>query len=215
MTDERVVVTDYGVGNLFSVRRALEYCGARNVVVSSNPEDIAIADRLIIPGVGAFSDGVEGLRHLGLIEPIREHAQNNKPLLGICLGMQLLATTSREFGSHQGLNLIPGEVVPISPEYPEGVRRKVPFVGWAELRRSESSEPSNILMSDMEKACWVYLVHSFHFSSTDVADLRATYDYQGQAITAAVQRDNIYGFQFHPEKSGAVGLNLLSAFLRV
>jgi glutamine amidotransferase len=215
MKKEKVVVVDYGLGNLFSVQRALEHCGASNVCISSSIDDIISADRLILPGVGAFEDGTRGLKNLGLIEPIKNHAIDKKPMLGICLGMQLLATTSQEFGSHVGLNLIPGNVLPISAENPEGVRRKVPFIGWAKLKIPENRISQNIVDDDLSKNRSVYLVHSYCFSPNNVENIVATYDYQGEEITAAVRSDNIYGFQFHPEKSGEVGIALLRAFLQV
>lgn len=215
MKKEKVVVVDYGLGNLFSVQRALEHCGASNVCISSSIDDIIGADRLILPGVGAFEDGSRGLKNLGLIESIKSHAIDKKPLLGICLGMQLLATTSQEFGSHVGLNLIPGNVLPISAENPEGARRKVPFIGWAKLTTSEKINSEDIVANELSKNLSVYLVHSYYFTPDNAENIVATYDYQGGEITAAVRLGNIYGFQFHPEKSGEVGLGLLRAFLQV
>lgn len=215
MKKEKVVVVDYGLGNLFSVQRALEHCGASNVCISSSIDDIISADRLILPGVGAFEDGTRGLKNLGLIESIKSHAIDKKPLLGICLGMQLLATTSQEFGSHVGLNLIPGKVLPISAENSEGARRKVPFIGWAKLSTSEMKISENIIANELNMNRWVYLVHSYYFSPDNIEHLVATYDYHGEKITAVVRSDNIYGFQFHPEKSGEVGLELLRVFLQV
>lgn len=215
MKNEKVVVVDYGLGNLFSVQRALEHCGASNVCISSSIDDIIGADRLILPGVGAFEDGTRGLKNLGLIDSIKSHAIDKKPLLGICLGMQLLATTSQEFGLHVGLNLIPGNVLPISAENPEGERRKVPFIGWAKLTASANKKSEDIIYNELSKNQAVYLVHSYYFSPDNAENIVATYDYQGDEITAAVQSDNIYGFQFHPEKSGEAGLGLLRAFLLV
>lgn len=215
MNKEKVVVLDYGLGNLFSVQRALEHCGASNVCISSAVDDVISADRLILPGVGAFEDGIRGLKNLGLIESIKSHAIDKKPMLGICLGMQLLATTSQEFGSHVGLNLIPGNVLPISAENSEGTRRKVPFIGWAKLKTSYKKNSENFIIDELSNNQSVYLVHSYYFSPDNVEHLVATYDYQGEKITAAVRSDNIYGFQFHPEKSGEVGLGLLRAFLQV
>lgn len=215
MKQEKIVVIDYGLGNLFSVQSALERCGASNVCISSSIDDVISADRLILPGVGAFEDGARGLKNLGLIESIKNHANDKKPMLGICLGMQLLATTSQEFGSHAGLNLIPGNVLPISTENPEGTRRKVPFIGWAKLTASEKKNSENIIINELGKDRSVYLVHSYCFFPKNIENLVATYDYQGEKITAAVRSDNIYGFQFHPEKSGEVGLGMLRAFLQV
>jgi glutamine amidotransferase len=215
MKKEKVVVIDYGLGNLFSVQRALEHCGASNVCISSAIDDVLSADRLILPGVGAFEDGIRGLKNLGLIEPIKNYTVNKKPLLGICLGMQLLATTSQEFGSHVGLNLIPGNVLPIPTENSECGRIKVPFIGWAKLSTSEKKNSENIIINELGKNLPVYLVHSYYYSPVDIEHIVAIYDYQGEKITAAIRSDNVYGFQFHPEKSGEVGLGLLRAFLNV
>ncbi len=215
MKQEKIVVVDYGLGNLFSVQRALEYCGASNVCISSSIDDIISADRLILPGVGAFEDGIRCLNKLDLIEPIKTHAINKKPILGICLGMQLLATTSEEFGLHIGLNLIPGRVIPIPNEYSEGKHRKVPFIGWAKLSTLGKYEAKNIVLNELSKNQSVYLVHSYFFSPEHSENLVATYNYLGQDITAVIRSDNVYGFQFHPEKSGEVGIGLLRAFLQL
>jgi glutamine amidotransferase len=215
MKHEKIVVVDYGLGNLYSVQRALEHCGATNVCVSSAIDDVISADKLILPGVGAFEDGIRGLNNLGLTEPIKSHARQNKPILGICLGMQLLATTSNEFGSHHGLNLIPGKVIPIPTECTTGIRRKVPFIGWASLSVLGRNGTTNPVLDELGKEQSVYLVHSYYFSPDQDADLVATYDYQGIKVTAAIRSNKIYGFQFHPEKSGVVGLGLLRAFLHL
>jgi glutamine amidotransferase len=215
MKKEKVVVVDYGLGNLFSVQRALAHCGASNVCISSAIDDVVSADRLVLPGVGAFADGIRGLKSLDLVEPIKNHARSKKPFLGICLGMQLLATTSQEFGSHVGLNLIPGNVLPIAAENPEGARRKVPFIGWAKLLPSAKIRSEDLLINEVYKDQSVYLVHSYYFRPYNIEYVLATYEYQGENITAAVRSENVYGFQFHPEKSGEVGLGMLRAFLQV
>jgi glutamine amidotransferase len=213
MKNEKIVVVDYGLGNLYSVQRALEHCGATDVCISSAINDVISADRLILPGVGAFEDGIRGLNSLGLIEPIKKHAINNKPMLGICLGMQLLATTSEEFGSHFGLDLIPGRVVSIPKDCADSSRRKVPFIGWANLSTSDQEETENRVLNELAKKHSVYLLHSYYFLPDNKASLLASYDFQGAQITAAIRSNNIYGFQFHPEKSGEFGLGILSAFL--
>ena len=211
---KKVVVIDYGVGNLLSVQRALEHCGVEQPCISSSASEIATADYVILPGVGAFEDGILSLKRLGLIESIKQHSLEGKPLLGICLGMQLLATTSEEFGYHSGLGLILGDVVPIPHECSSGVRRKVPFIGWSNMEKTMPASNDPVLnVIDAEMA--VYLVHSFYFRAAHAENLLATYDYQGVKITAAVKSRNTYGFQFHPEKSGEVGLNLLDAFLHI
>jgi glutamine amidotransferase len=206
-------VVDYGVGNLYSVRRALEFCGARRVVVSSNPADIAAADRLILPGVGAFSDGMQGLRERDLIDPIVNYARDGGPLLGICLGMQMFATESEEFGLHAGLGLIPGRVVSIPNQLADGRRLKVPFIGWAGLRPGPRTRFENSCLKNIEESSHVYLVHSFHVVPEYTEHLLATYDYGNFEITAAIKLGNITGLQFHPEKSGPTGLQVIANFI--
>lgn len=215
MIGKKVVVVDYGLGNLYSVQRALEHCGVVKVCVSSSVDDISSADSLILPGVGAFEDGIRGLKELGLIEPIIQHALENKPLLGICLGMQLLATASEEFGYHSGLDLIKGSVVPIPINSENGAQRKVPFIGWSVLKKTEQARENNCILSAIDAEMAVYLVHSYCFMPDQADNLLATYNFQGAQITAAIKSNNTYGFQFHPEKSGEVGLSLLKAFLHL
>jgi glutamine amidotransferase len=215
MTSKKIVVVDYGLGNLYSVQRALEHCGVENVCVSSSIDVVFSADSLILPGVGAFEDGIRGLRELGLIEPIKKHALDNKPLLGICLGMQLLATVSEEFGCNSGLGLIPGKVVPIPSECENGIQRKVPFIGWSVLKKTEQARETDCILSVIDAEMAVYLVHSYYFMPDQADNLLATYEFQGAQITAAIKSNNTYGFQFHPEKSGKVGLSLLKAFLHL
>lgn len=209
---KRVTIIDYGIGNLYSVRRAVEVSGGENIRVSGCPEDIAEADKLILPGVGAFEDGMNGLRERGLVPHIIRAAHSGKPLLGICLGMQLLATSSEEFGLHSGLGLIPGEVKPIPEMSVDGDALKVPFIGWAPLflNRQHSVEES-CLANVQGKA--VYLVHSYELKPDDRMHLLASYNVGGHMITAAVRHDNVFGVQFHPEKSGTVGLEIMRAFI--
>jgi glutamine amidotransferase len=215
MTSKKIVVVDYGVGNLYSVQRALEHSGAENVCVSSSVEDIATADSLILPGVGAFEDGMRGLTALGLVEPIKKHALKNKPLLGICLGMQLLATESEEFGNHSGLGMIQGKVVHIPKECADGSRRKVPFIGWSNLNKFNQAHFEDKILEFNNSESAVYFVHSYHFLPKWPNNILATYNFQGTKITAAIKSKNIYGFQFHPEKSGEIGINILKKFIKI
>lgn len=208
----RVAVVDYGVGNLFSVRRALECSGASTVLVTSNPIDIENADRLVLPGVGAFADGMLGLRERGLVEPICSFAKSGRPFLGICLGMQMMATESEEFGLHAGLDLIPGRVVAIPREGEHGQRLKIPFIGWSTLTGSRDAFVESYLR-DLSNTDSVYLVHSFHMIPNHGDDLLAKYRYGKREITAAIRRGNVTGLQFHPEKSGRVGLRIIANFL--
>ena len=213
MNEEKIVVVDYGLGNLFSVQRALEHCGASNVCISSAIDDVTSADRLILPGVGAFEDGIRGLYNLGLIEPIKSYVSNKKPLLGICLGMQMLATRSHEFGETEGLCLIEGDVIPIPSVTVDGDRLKTPHIGWASLHPGQKSSWSGTVLQDLPVDGSVYLVHSFHMKPTDPSDILAIATYGGHEIVAAIQRENVIGCQFHPEKSGENGLKLLRRFL--
>lgn len=208
----KVAIVDYGIGNLFSVRRALECSGASAVLVTSEPGDIETADRLILPGVGAFADGMLGLRERGLAEPIYSFAKSGRPLLGICLGMQMLATESEEFGRHAGLGLIPGRVVAIPREGEDGRRLKTPFVGWSTLVGSREAFAGSCLR-DLNETDSVYLVHSFHVIPHDDDDLLAIYRYGRGEVTAAIRKGNVTGLQFHPEKSGSVGLRIMANFL--
>jgi imidazole glycerol-phosphate synthase subunit HisH len=212
MMGNRITIVDYGVGNLYSVRRAVEVSGGKDIRVSDKAEDIASADRLILPGVGAFEDGLRGLQERGLVEPLISAARAGKPLLGICLGMQMLASISEEFGSHAGLNLIPGEVKAIPRKSVDGEPLKVPFIGWAHVRiENERTDEDNYLRELGNRA--VYLVHSFHVVPRDPIHLLASYSYGGNRITAALRKDNITGVQFHPEKSGAAGIAIMRDFV--
>lgn len=207
-----VHVVDYDIGNLYSVARAIEKVGGE-ARLTANPAEISAADRLVLPGVGAFRDGMAGLRRAGVTDAIREFAATGRPLLGICLGMQMLATRSFEFGEHDGLDLIPGDVHAIPAEDGDGRRRKVPFVGWAALRPTRPAGLADTALACAGEGDSVYLVHSYHFTPVDSSDLLAVYDYDGATITAAVARGNVIGCQFHPEKSASVGLNIIRSFL--
>lgn len=198
-----VAIIDYGVGNLFSLLSSFKAIGA-DAVVTSDPEVIKKAERLVLPGVGAFEDAAKKLKSSGLDKLIIEQANSGKPLLGICLGMQLLFEESHEYGIHQGLGLISGKVVAMKGAIPENL--KIPHIGWNALK---FTKPSPIFKYISEGDC-VYFVHSFYADNCFDALIAST-EY-GIDITAAVQKDNIFGCQFHPEKSGKVGLNILRAF---
>lgn len=201
-----IAIIDYGVGNLFSLRSSLAAVGAQ-AVVTGDSAVIRAADKLILPGVGAFADAAALLRSTGLEKVVCQEAQSGKPLLGICLGMQLLFEESLEYGRHPGLGLIPGTVAPIRDVIPAGY--KVPHIGWNALHFPKG-RPVHPLFSQIREGDCVYFVHSYY--GADCADsVIATAEY-GPELTAAVARDNVMGVQFHPEKSGAVGLNILRAF---
>lgn len=210
----RVVVIDAGSGNILSVVRALEVCGAAPEV-SGDPAVVRVADRVLLPGVGAFGDGIATLNALGLADAVREVAGRGRPLLGICLGMQLLFDQSEEFGLHDGLGLLPGRVVPLPTTATDGARLRIPHMGWAGLLVTEAGrrQAEGGILHDVLDGHSAYFVHSFHAVPTDTDLVIAQALYGGHAITAAVQRDLVLGTQFHPEKSGAVGLGMMRAFL--
>ena len=199
-----IAIVDYGVGNLFSLRSSLAAVGAE-AVVTGDAETLRKADRILLPGVGAFGDAAEKLRATGLDTVVIEQARRGKPLMGICLGMQLLFDRGLEYGEHAGLSLIPGEVRPIAEVIPAGL--KIPHIGWNALRFAEKKSP---LFRFIREGDCVYFVHSFYAAKCE-ADVIANAEY-GALLTAAVQRDNVCGCQFHPEKSGRVGLEILRAF---
>lgn len=202
-----VGIIDYGVGNLFSLRSSFAAIG-REAIVSADPELLRRADRLILPGVGAFEDAARKLRQSGLDRLVNEQVRQGKPLLGICLGMQMLFEESHEYGCHKGLGLLTGSVIAMEGVIPAEL--KIPHIGWNALRLRKPDCP---LFADVREGDYVYFVHSFHAVGCEDS-LAAVADY-GAPITAAVARDNVYGCQFHPEKSGRVGLAILKAFCEV
>ena len=198
-----IAIVDYGVGNLFSLISSFKKIGA-DIMVTSSPDVISKADGIILPGVGAFEDAACKLRESGLDKIIIEQAQNGKKLMGICLGMQMLFEKSYEYGEHNGLGLLKGSIVPMKGSIPEEL--KIPHIGWNALHFTRESG----LFKYIKNNDCVYFVHSFYATDCDDSVI-ATADY-GKELTAAVQKDNIMGCQFHPEKSGEVGLNILRAF---
>ena len=205
-----IAVIDYGVGNLFSLTASLKYLGAETVV-TNRCEDIEKADRIILPGVGAFEDAAAKLRATGLVDTIMKETAAGKPLLGICLGMQLLFEESHEYGVHKGLGLIKGTVASIDEDLKkQGITDlKVPHIGWNALDFKED-EP---LFKYIKQGDCVYYVHSFY--GRDCEESTTATSMYGIKITGAVRNGSVYGTQFHPEKSGDVGLNILRAFMEV
>ncbi len=198
-----VAIIDYGVGNLFSLRSSFAAIGEQ-AEVTGDAARIAQADRVILPGVGAFADAYDKLCESGMDEAVRRAVKSGKPVMGICLGMQLLFERSYEYGEHPGLGLLEGEVVGMEGRLPGGLA--IPHIGWNALR---IKRPGGVLKYVEEGDC-VYFVHSYYVENC-AASLTATAEY-GLELTAAVQRENLYGCQFHPEKSGKVGLGILRAF---
>jgi glutamine amidotransferase len=208
-----VTVIDYGVGNLLSVCRALEHCGA-TVTLTADPARILAAARVVLPGVGAFADGMAALESNGLDAVVRQVAAHGKPLLGICLGMQMLLDESEEFGSTAGLGLIPGRVVRIPAMTITGSPHKIPHIGWNELVMPVTTDDwRGSLLADLVPGEAVYFVHSYMVEPTLSAHRLANCFYGGIPIAAALKRENVMGCQFHPEKSGKVGLKVLKRFL--
>lgn len=199
-----VAIIDYGVGNLFSLRCSLEKIGA-DVCVTSDPDCIRRSDKLLLPGVGAFEDAANKLRSGRLDQLVCEEAEKGKPLLGICLGMQMLFEKSFEYGEHPGLGLLKGQVIPMAGKIPDNL--PVPHIGWNSLHLLQPDCP---LFHHIQENDFVYFVHSY-FAAGCEDSLAATTQY-GAELTAVVAKDNVFGCQFHPEKSGAVGLSILKAF---
>ncbi len=202
-----IAIVDYGVGNLFSLNSSFHAIGVE-VVVTSDPETIRCSDRIVLPGVGAFSDAAKKLSQSGLDQVIVEETKKGKPLLGICLGMQMLFEKSFEYGEHEGLGLIPGSVRPIKDVIDEGL--KIPHIGWNPLHWKGEKD---ILFKYIEEGDCVYFVHSYYATNCE-PNVIATAEYSAE-LTAAVRNGNVWGAQFHPEKSGAVGLAILKAFCEV
>lgn len=199
-------IIDYGVGNLFSLESSFHAIG-QEVFVSGDADALNKADRLVLPGVGAFGDAAQKLRQSGLNRFVCDQAAAGTPLLGICLGMQMLFEKSFEYGEHKGLGLLMGQVVPMAGKLP--TQLKVPHMGWNRLL---FRNPDSVLLSGIQEGDYVYFVHSYFAQNCDDS-LAAVTDY-GEMLTAAVEKDNIFGCQFHPEKSGAVGLKILDAFCK-
>ena len=198
-----IAIVDYGVGNLFSLKSSFAAIG-EDVIVTSDEKEIQASDKIILPGVGAFEDAARKLRESGLDKVIISEAKNGKPLMGICLGMQLLFEKSYEYGEHEGLGLIKGNVRPIADVIPDGL--KIPHIGWNALDIKKNSP----ILKKVKQGDCVYFVHSYYAAECEDSVI-ATAEY-GHDLTAAVQDKNVFGCQFHPEKSGNTGLSILKAF---
>ncbi len=199
-----LAVIDYGAGNLRSVLHALKHLKVPDMKLVQKPEELSGADKIILPGVGAFGAGMAQMHKQGLVEPVREAVASGIPYLGICVGMQMLFDVGEEMGEHEGLGILPGRVV----RFPEFTDRKVPHMGWNQLDIKKESG----LLKHLSEQNYAYFVHSYYCAPENPDDILAIVDY-GIEFTAIVQRDNIYGVQFHPEKSQTTGLQILSNFL--
>jgi glutamine amidotransferase len=199
-----ISIIDYGMANLRSVQKGFEHVGAEARIIS-RPEEIDSADRLVLPGVGAFADAVATLREKNLIEPIRRHIERGKPFLGICLGLQMLFDVGYEDGEHRGLGILPGRCVRFDVDQKQGL--KVPHMGWNQLHFERRSP----LSRDLPEGCCVYFVHGYHVEPADQSVIATTTDYGGNFVSS-VWRDNVMATQFHPEKSQQIGLQMLKNF---
>jgi len=208
MSSGQTVIVDYKLGNLFSVERALHKVGAVNTLISNDSEAIENADRLILPGVGAFGDGMNNLKELGIINSIKTYAASGRPLLGVCLGMQMLMSESDEFGRNEGLGLVSGNVVTL--EQNEDNRIKVPHIGWNTLSPVESWSGS--ILRDLEDETYMYFLHSYVTVPDDPKIILATTTYGKNTYCSVFKKDNLTGVQFHPERSGKDGLDIYERF---
>ena len=211
----KIIIIDYGTGNLLSVKRAFEFCGVQ-VKLTDDPKEITQASRLVLPGVGAYTSAMNRLKILNLINPIKEAAQKKIPLLGICLGMQLLFDESEEFGITSGLSIISGRVISLPTVSIDKKKLKIPYIGWSKIfyDSNEIFEKNNLIHSVSLHDAF-YFVHSFMATPSQKDILSAYYLYGGHKILAAFQYENFIGCQFHPEKSGVPGLKILKNFMNL
>lgn len=217
MSTADVAIVDFGLGNLFSIKHACEHVGL-TVSITSSAEEVAAARSVILPGVGAFADAMESLHSLGLVDTLRETADSGKPLLGICLGLQLLFSQSEEFGVHSGLGIVPGQVV-YFPEQKEGGRQlKVPEVGWNDIRPSADRAPrawDGTLLDGLPAGVPMYFVHSCYVIPEDADLVLCQAEYGQVRFCAGIARGNVTAFQFHPERSGPDGLRIYANFKKM
>lgn len=205
-----VTIIDYGIGNIHSVTRAFEKVGA-TPLLTTDREQILNAERLVLPGVGAFADCMSAFNSFHLGDVVREFARKERPLLGICVGMQMLFDVSEEFGTTEGLGILKGRVVALPKNAQNGERLRVPNIGWIELSAAKSWDGT--VLDSVEPKTSVYFVHSYYAMPASPADILATYDFGGHSIVAAVSSGPLVGCQFHPEKSGPAGLSMLKRFM--
>jgi len=211
MKTTRISILDYGACNLFNITRAFEHIGAEVEIVST-PETVMAATRLVVPGVGAFRDSMEEIKIRGHAEAIVDFVRSGRPLLGICVGMQILFEMSEEFGDHPGLGILKGKVRAIPQQTVSGEAQKIPHIGWNTLLPGERNWQGSVLAPLENKTPAVYFVHSFAAHPEQKTIELAVCDYGGHSLCAAIQHENISAMQFHPERSGPVGLSILRQF---
>lgn len=216
MSNIKVVIIDYGLGNIFSIQRAIRKIG-RDSIITDDHKKICEADRIILPGVGAFGDGMHELKRKKLDMLLKTCAEAGKPILGVCLGMQILMTNSEEFGEHKGLNLLPGEVVRFADPSLRGLQYKIPHVGWNQFFPPDKGlggkEWQGTILSNNMPGDFAYFVHSYKVIPSVASDVLAVTEYGGSEFCSVVSRGNIFGCQFHPELSGNGGLKIYRAFI--
>jgi glutamine amidotransferase len=209
-SSKKVVVVDYGLGNLLSVGRALEAAGAE-VSLTSSPRDIETAEKLVLPGVGAFGAGMEGLKSIGVVDALKAFARHERPMLGICLGMQMMLEKSEEFGSFAGLGFLSGSVRKLPEQDARGGALRIPHIGWAKAHIASAYAGNAVWRSSEDR--YFYFVHSFYADPANSAEVSLTLRFGNRDVPVGIQRGNAMGVQFHPEKSGEPGLGFLRSFL--
>jgi len=210
---QSVTIVDYGLGNLFSVVQAFEHIGAKTAL-TSEPDKVQSAERLVLPGVGAFMKGMEELSVRKLVEPIRSYCKSGRPFLGICLGMQMMLESSEEFGDSEGLGIIAGKVSPIEDTGADGQPHKIPHIGWNRLVATDESWEGTLL-ANSEEGDPVYFIHSMATLPESSASRLADTDYNGRRLAAVIRKGLCFGTQYHPEKSGPMGLRQLETFMTI
>ena len=211
-----LTIVDYGVGNLFNIQKAFQSLGS-DVRISNNPEEILNSDRLLLPGVGSYEAGITALKENGIDEVVREFADSGRPMMGICLGMQLMLSASEENGDWPGLDLIEGKVVRFTEPAQTGEPYKIPQIGWNSISKPESLDvnwKNSVLESlDTEDTAYVYFLHSYYVIPEDASCVLAETNYGRDTFCSVLMKDNLVGCQFHPERSGKVGLEILNSFI--